>query len=73
VLRDAWRWRVRHDGKRLSVLLGTYSVAGLGLGYCDNTFATVPSWHYLKQAFGVLWVAILVVHIVGQRRARVHG
>lgn len=58
----AWAWGARRDTRALTLLLATYTLAGLGLAWCDRTFATDINWQQLKQIFGFLWVVALLVH-----------
>lgn len=58
----AWAWLSRRHRLGLSVLLATYSVTGMGIAYCDNTFAAGTTWQSMKQAVGACWVLALLLH-----------
>jgi hypothetical protein len=67
----AWTWWVRDDWRGRTLLLATYCISGIGLGWCDNTFAAGTPWLMLKQGVGAVWVVGLVVHWYGRPRAPV--
>ena len=63
-----WTWWVRRDWRGRTLLLMTYCLSGLGLGWCDATFAAGTDWGVFKQAIGGVWVIGLLAHGLSRPR-----
>jgi hypothetical protein len=68
----AWTWWVRADWRGRTLLLLTYSVSGVGLGWCDSTFAAGTDWLVFKRAIGGAWTIALLVHFLLKPRSAAH-
>jgi hypothetical protein len=69
----AWTWWVRADWRGRTLLLVTYSVSGLALGWCDSTFAAGTDWLVLKRAIGGAWAIALLAHFLLKPRGAAHA
>ena len=69
----AWTWWVRHDWRGRTLLLVTYSLSGIGLGWCDDTFAAGTDWLTFKRIVGGVWVLMLLAHFGFRPRVAAPG
>jgi hypothetical protein len=58
-----WAWFGRNEPHLLTALLVTYTLTGIGFFVNDQRYFRGTTYFLVKQVFGALWAAALLVHI----------